>query len=87
MKKSSLKSVHQLLNDLLITQCSIFLHKQYFHQCFNVIECKLYKSKHLKCKKKPPENVFNEFVEYEGSLLITKVMNFLIWHVFYMVQI
>ena len=58
MKKSSLKSVHQFLNDLLITQCSIFSHKQYFHQCFYVIECKLYKSKHLKCKKKPPENVF-----------------------------
>lgn len=67
MKKSSLKSVHQFLNDLLITQCSIFSHKQYFHQCFYVIECKLYKSKHLKCKKKPPENVFNQFVDYESN--------------------
>ena len=59
MKKYSLKYAHQLLNDLLSTESSIFLCKQNFHQSFDIIECKLYKPKPPKCKRKPSENICN----------------------------
>ena len=37
-----------------------------FHQCFDIIEYKLYYPKTPWCKKKPPENASNIFSDNKG---------------------
>ena len=66
MKKSSLKTVHQLLSDMLSQDSSLSTFEQYFLQSFDIIESKLYKPKPLKSKRKPPENVCNIFFDNKG---------------------
>ena len=66
MKKSNLKLTYQFLNDMLSSDPSQYLYKQYFLQCFDIIDCKLYKPMPNKCKRKPPENVCNIFFDNKG---------------------
>ena len=68
-KKSSLKSVHQLLNDLISTESSIFLYKQHLQRCFDVTEYRVYKTKPPKCKN-------NHQKMFVTNFLITQVMNY-----------
>ena len=66
MKKSGLKSTYLNLNDLLSSDSSLTLYKQYFQQCLDIIDCKLYKPRVPKSRKKPPENVCNIFFDNKG---------------------
>lgn len=65
-----MKTVHLLVTDKLSQDSPILLYKQYFLQCIDIIECKLYKPIPPKCRKKPPENVCNIFFDNKGVELI-----------------
>ena len=66
MKKSNLKTVHQLLSDIISQNCPLAVYEQYLLQCFDIIESKLYKPKQSISKRKRPENVCNIFFDNKG---------------------
>ena len=66
MKKCHLKMVHQLVTDILSNESPLSSYKQYFLQCIDIIECKLYKPISPKRKKKSPENVCSIFFDNKG---------------------
>ena len=66
MKKANMRTTHQLLNDLLSLDHSFLIYEQYFLQCLDIIESKLYKPKPVKPKRKPPDNVCNIFFDNKG---------------------
>ena len=69
IKKSFLKSVHQLLNDLISTESSMFLYKQHLQRCFDVTEYRVYKTNPPKCKS-------NHQKMFVTNFFITQVMNY-----------
>ena len=70
MKKSNLKTVHLILNDILTSGSSMVTFKQYILQCIDVIECKLYTPIAPNIKKEPPENICSIFFGNKGVELI-----------------
>ena len=66
MRKQHLKTVHQLVTDLLSSESPMRSYKQYFLQCIDIIECKIYRPIPPKSKRKSPENVCSIFFDNKG---------------------
>ena len=70
MRKSYLKTTHELLSTKLYDSPHDFIFSMYYHQAIDLIGSKIYKPLNLKSKKKPSQNVCSIFFENEGVELI-----------------